>query len=123
MIVLCVCVCDRNVREAAEWLLEQNSQEDGGGDDYLLRCVGGGGSDDSTTTSDSSSHVPTTSTNTHQDPAERILNTFLQYRKKWFQPSQPALDQLKAMGFSEQKAVDALRATGNKLNGAVSSNY
>ncbi|KAK4315357.1 hypothetical protein Pmani_013411 [Petrolisthes manimaculis] len=101
----------RNVREAAEWLLEQNSQEDGGGDDYLLRCVGGEG--DSSTTTDNS-HIPTTS-NTHQDPAERVLNTFLQYRKKWFQPNPQALGQLTSMGFSEQQAIDALRATGNKL--------
>ena len=87
----------RNVMEAMEWLLERGSMEEVEGD-----CIFGGTRD---STGDTTSSLPTTTVTTTtttatatsatspihlnpdvpQDPAQKVLKTFLQYRKKWFQ--------------------------------------
>lgn len=103
----------RNVMEAMEWLLEQGSIEEGEGDCIFGNTRTDAGDSNpslaaATASTDSSSTTTTTVTPTSvssssaasaisptnftqvnndvpQDPAQKILNTFLQYRKKWFQ--------------------------------------
>ncbi|XP_063866548.1 ubiquitin-associated domain-containing protein 1-like isoform X2 [Scylla paramamosain] len=117
----------RNVMEAMEWLLERGSLEEVDGD-----CIFGGaknaagdttssstttGTTTATTTTASSSTSPTHNpvhNDVPQDPAQKVLKTFLQYRKKWFQPNPQALQELKGMGFGEEEAINALRVSGNK---------
>lgn len=117
----------RNVMEAMEWLLERGSSEEVEGD-----CIFGGARNaigDTTSSSTSTSTTTTTTTTassstspTHnavhsdvpQDPAQKVLKTFLQYRKKWFQPNPQALQELKGMGFAEEDAINALRVSSNK---------
>uniref|UniRef100_A0A0N7ZB13 UBA domain-containing protein n=1 Tax=Scylla olivacea TaxID=85551 RepID=A0A0N7ZB13_SCYOL len=117
----------RNVMEAMEWLLERGSLEEVESD-----CIFGGaknaagdatssstttGTTTATTTTASSSTSPTHNpvhNDVPQDPAQKVLKTFLQYRKKWFQPNPQALQELKGMGFGEEDAINALRVSGNK---------
>lgn len=131
----------RNVMEAMEWLLEQGSMEevegdcifgnarsDTGGSNSSLAATAVSTDTSSTTTTTTTTLTTATSADstssptnlTHinndvpQDPAQRILNTFLQYRKKWFQPNPQALQGLLTMGFGEEESINALRLSGNK---------
>lgn len=117
----------RNVTEAMDWLLERGSLDEVEGD-----CIFGGAKNatgdttSSTTTTTTTTATTTTASSstspTHnpvhsdvpQDPAQKVLKTFLQYRKKWFQPNPQALQELKGMGFAEEDAINALRVSGNK---------
>ncbi|XP_045104256.1 ubiquitin-associated domain-containing protein 1-like isoform X2 [Portunus trituberculatus] len=114
----------RNVTEAMEWLLERGSSDEVEGD-----CIFGGARNaagDTTSTSTTTGTTTTTASSSTspshnpvhndvpQDPAQKVLKTFLQYRKKWFQPNPQALQELKVMGFAEEDAINALRVSGNK---------
>lgn len=76
----------RNVMEAMEWLLEQGSLEDTA-DDSIVGVNSGGGSQGENVAIDHVTSANSTVRDYPQDPAERVLTTFLQYRKKWFQVS------------------------------------
>lgn len=106
----------RTVMEATEWLLGQGSLEEGANDSII--GVNSGGSAESRENIASDLLVSTNNiVNDHsQDPAERVLNTFLQYRKKWFQPNPEALEKLMQMGFKKENVINALRVSGNKQN-------
>lgn len=103
----------RNVMEAMEWLLDQGNLEDGGTDSII--GVNSGSSTESRENMASDLMASNNVVNDHpQDPAEKVLNTFLQYRKKWFQPNPEALEKIMQMGFKKDDVINALRVSGNK---------
>nr|XP_053631397.1 ubiquitin-associated domain-containing protein 1-like [Cherax quadricarinatus] len=103
----------RNVMEAMEWLLDQGNMEDGGTDSII--GVNSGSSTESRENMASDLMASNNVVNDHpQDPAEKVLNTFLQYRKKWFQPNPEALEKIMQMGFKKDDVINALRVSGNK---------
>ncbi|XP_042224810.1 ubiquitin-associated domain-containing protein 1-like isoform X2 [Homarus americanus] len=108
----------RDVMEAMEWLLAQGNVEHSESDGIV--GVNSGASTDSKDngTIDHLSSASNMSNDHPQDPAEKVLNTFLQYRKKWFQPNPQAVQKLLQMGFKEEDIINALRVTGNKQSAA-----
>ncbi|KAK8748971.1 hypothetical protein OTU49_015619 [Cherax quadricarinatus] len=108
----------RNVMEAMEWLLDQGNMEDGGTDSII--GVNSGSSTESRENMASDLMASNNVVNDHpQDPAEKVLNTFLQYRKKWFQPNPEALEKIMQMGFKKDDVINALRVSGNKQSVAL----
>ncbi|CAL4064603.1 unnamed protein product, partial [Meganyctiphanes norvegica] len=98
----------RNVmEEAMEWLLEQ------GDEGSTNSGTNSSGSSNSGTSSGSTSTEDTESEQQPEDPPERILKAFRNYRKKWFQPNARALRELTRMGFPEDKVTEALRMANN----------
>ena len=95
-----------------EWLLERGSLDEVEGDCIFggARNAAGDTTSSSTTTttttvtttttassSSSPSHNPAPS-DVPQDPAQKVLKTFLQYRKKWFQVRHH-LSEISLLGF------------------------
>jgi len=98
----------RNVmEEAMEWLLEQGDE---GTNSSGNNSSGGSNSG---TSSSSTSTEETESEQQPEDPPEKILKAFRNYRKKWFQPNARALRELTGMGFPEDKVTEALRMANN----------
>ncbi|XP_068237784.1 ubiquitin-associated domain-containing protein 1 [Palaemon carinicauda] len=98
----------RDFNDAVEWLLDDKNFE---GNE--LRATNESGSFASDYTTDRGSKD-----DQQEDPAKRILRQFLQYRRKWFQPNQQALQKLREMGYPEDRIVDALRVNGNNEDAA-----
>lgn len=98
----------RNVmEEAMEWLLEQGDEGSSNSGSNSSGSSNSGTSGTSASTEDTESHQQT------EDPPERILKAFRNYRKKWFQPNARALRELTRMGFPEDKVTEALRMANN----------
>lgn len=105
----------RNVMEAMEWLLEQgNRSSSAPGSDE----VDAGSNRMATEQTAAHAAVSSASKDMSEDPANRILNTFLQYHRKWFQPNMQVMEKLMNMGFSEEQVTEALRCSGNKQSSA-----
>merc|ERR1719369_474410 len=90
-----------------EWLLEQGDEGSNSSGNNSS-----GGSNSGTSSSSTSTEDPE-SEQQPEDPPERILKAFRNYRKKWFQPNARALRELTRMGFPEDKVTEALRMANN----------
>lgn len=98
----------RDFNDAVEWLLDEKNFEG-----TELRATNEIGTFGSEVMTDKSSVD-----DQQEDPAKRILRQFLQYRRKWFQPNQQAVQRLSEMGYPEDRIIDALRVNGNNENAA-----